>query len=536
MIDSDAVEYDFTSGVTTVANLSAGSLAFDTDAGIQTLADMPVATNATGTINSYTSQLDGTPILTIHGVASGSGSIGTTTVGIGTTTPAWKLTVSNSATTTTKAFIGITDELAGANLKTWTLSSQGGSFWIATSSDQYATSSVPALMINTNGNVGIGTSSPSSKLSIEGTCVDTGGGCADIAELYKATEPVFPGDIVAVDVDEALAVKKATASSTLIGVVSTNPAIGINGNGLEFLSGASYQSNPARPAIALSGRVPVKVSTENGPIKIGDRISASSIPGRGMKASSSVETVGIALESFDGSTSTTTEVVNGVTVITGETVVFVNLGQGSVDTGLAAIAAGETNAWSVDQTSGKVNVNFFGDVDLNGNKLLNVAAIVSQNGSWRIDENGRMNLKFLETEHLTVGSAEKPTGITLFDQTTKQPYCITVNSGAVVSTAGDCESLGGVSPIVGSGSTIEPSTPAPADSTSSTTTPTETIGETIGGSTSESPTSETSPAEEPPLESAEADLTGQAAPDTTTATPETEPAPPITSAEPPPAT
>jgi len=212
--------------------------------------------------------------------------------------------------------------------------------------------------------------------------------------------------------------------------------------------------------------------------------------------------------------------------------VFVNLASAPLDSGLYLLAsaysstaaglsagAGPTSAWSVDQSTGKVNVNFYGDISLNGNNLLNVAAIVSQNGSWRISENGRMNLKFIDTEHLTVGSTEKPTGITLFDQTTKQPYCITVNNGTVVSTAGDCESLLGVSPIVGSGptgATIEPSAPAPADATSSTTTPTE----TIGGSTSASSATDTTTTT------------------TTTTTPEPPPAdaPPITSAEPPPAT
>ena len=149
-----------------------------------------------------------------------------------------------------------------------------------------------------------------------------------------------------------------------------------------------------------------------------------------------------------------------------------------------------TNAWSVDQSTGKVNVNFYGDVDLRGNNLLNVAAIVSQNGLWRLDENGRLTTRFIETEYLTVGSVEKPTGITLFDQTTKQPYCITVNNGAVVSSSGNCESLEGASPSL--------------------------------------PTSTSELTPEPPLEPSSEGLTGQAAPDTTTATPEpvvTEPPP-----------
>ena len=63
--------------------------------------------------------------------------------------------------------------------------------------------------------------------------------------------------------------------------------------------------------IALNGRVYLKVSTENGSIKIGDAITSSSIPGVGMRATGAGRVVGIALESFD---------IDGV----GKIMVFVN--------------------------------------------------------------------------------------------------------------------------------------------------------------------------------------------------------------------
>jgi hypothetical protein len=52
--------------------------------------------------------------------------------------------------------------------------------------------------------------------------------------------------------------------------------------------------------VALKGRVPIRLSNENGSIKKGDRIQLSSIPGIGMKATKSSVVVGIALEDFDG--------------------------------------------------------------------------------------------------------------------------------------------------------------------------------------------------------------------------------------------
>jgi hypothetical protein len=51
--------------------------------------------------------------------------------------------------------------------------------------------------------------------------------------------------------------------------------------------------------VALTGRVLVKVSAENGPIKIGDYLTASSLPGVAMKATAAGKTIGMALENFD---------------------------------------------------------------------------------------------------------------------------------------------------------------------------------------------------------------------------------------------
>jgi hypothetical protein len=48
--------------------------------------------------------------------------------------------------------------------------------------------------------------------------------------------------------------------------------------------------------VALAGRVPVKFSAENGPVKIGDYLTLSSRPGIAAKATESGDVIGIALE------------------------------------------------------------------------------------------------------------------------------------------------------------------------------------------------------------------------------------------------
>ncbi|OGZ98613.1 MAG: hypothetical protein A3D57_03515, partial [Candidatus Sungbacteria bacterium RIFCSPHIGHO2_02_FULL_46_12] len=325
---------------------------------------------------------------------------------------------------------------------------------------------LPILSIDgLNGRVGIGTSSPSSKLSIEGTCVDTGGGCADYAELYPATEPVDPGDIVAVDASVPGSVRKATANTAVIGIVSSNPAITIEGSSLQFLTGIGYKNNPLKPSVALVGRVPVKVSTEGGAITIGDRIALSSIPGRGMKATTSGTSVGVALSSFDQTKATTTEVTQkGDIVYIGTVMVFVNLGYHQLDNGealmsslyssLATTSASGTPValptWAIDPATGEVKGGSY--VDFKGKDIVNARGIFSENGTWSIDEAGvlvahEVRAQKIITQELEVGSSAKPSGITVYDTVTKQPSCLTVTAGIVNAAAGACpEDTSGIAP------------------------------------------------------------------------------------------
>jgi hypothetical protein len=85
-------------------------------------------------------------------------------VGIGTTTPNWKFQVAG-----TRPSIALTDtsQTAASNNQHWLLSSMGGNFYIGTSTGLYATST-PALTILGSGNIGIGTTTPSEKLYVNG--------------------------------------------------------------------------------------------------------------------------------------------------------------------------------------------------------------------------------------------------------------------------------------------------------------------------------------------------------------------------------
>jgi hypothetical protein len=111
-------------------------------------------------------------------------------------------------------------------------------------------------------------------------CLQTGS--ADVAERVNASEALEPGDVVEIDPahPDHFRLARTPYSTLLAGVISTNPAIIMNVQGVT-LAGDSVADE--RPPLALLGRVPVRVSAENGPIGIGDLLVASSTPGLAMR-------------------------------------------------------------------------------------------------------------------------------------------------------------------------------------------------------------------------------------------------------------
>lgn len=103
-------------------------------------------------------------------------------------------------------------------------------------------------------------------------------GGADVAELipHVGRTPVA-GDVVMIDADNPMHYRVADEanSAAVAGVIATKPGVLMNA-GVEDVGDA--------PALALVGRVPVKVTDEAGSIRAGDLLVASSTPGHAMKA------------------------------------------------------------------------------------------------------------------------------------------------------------------------------------------------------------------------------------------------------------
>ncbi len=137
--------------------------------------------------------------------------------------------------------------------------------------------------------------------------VDCTGTPGDLAENFGTNDPTIVAADVVVSTGEAFALTKDGAktskafikkSSTpyqanILGVVSTQPN--------EVYADDLFNNSENPRPVALVGRVPVKVTSENGLVQTGDYLTSSSVAGHAMKATRPGMVLGQALSSDNGS-------------------------------------------------------------------------------------------------------------------------------------------------------------------------------------------------------------------------------------------
>jgi hypothetical protein len=120
-------------------------------------------------------------------------------------------------------------------------------------------------------------------------------GGADFAEMLPAQAGLEPGDVLVIDVDGKLGRSTQPHQRSVVGVYATKPG---------FLGGAHEGADlTGKVPLAVVGIVPVKVTSENGSIKPGDKLTASSTAGHAMRAGDDAgigTVIGKALSAIEG--------------------------------------------------------------------------------------------------------------------------------------------------------------------------------------------------------------------------------------------
>ncbi|MFA6554524.1 MAG: hypothetical protein WCS89_03370 [Candidatus Paceibacterota bacterium] len=175
--------YEAYTGITSASSLQTGNFNFETNAGAVSWAELVIDSGApANTPQSYTAHLNSAPMLTIGGLSDGGGNITNAGVGIGTTSP-WGSFAISPFTTTYPAF----------NIGTTTATFTGSYF-----------------MVSGTGNVGIATSSPYAKLSIQGATSGT-------TPLFAISTSTNASPSLQIDQNGLLTMNTPGATSTITG-------------------------------------------------------------------------------------------------------------------------------------------------------------------------------------------------------------------------------------------------------------------------------------------------------------------------------
>ncbi len=253
---------------------------------------------------------------------------------------------------------------------------------------------------------------------------------SDIGEYVKiegVAKDYELGDLLEASMSPGIFRKSSQAySPALIGPVT---------NASAFIAGAgnvTWQEGEVIDGVilSLSGQVQVKVSTENGPIQVGDPLTSANQPGVAMKATAPGRVIGMALESFDQASSTT-----------GKILVFVNphwyAGKLAIDGSLATSTEGTTTE-GTSIVQGSSNFDEF---------IQKVKGALASLGLFI--ENGIVQVRELIAEKIFVKKAriEK---IEMVDQTTGEIYCTWIENGEWVKIKEECAEMS--TPASGGGS------------------------------------------------------------------------------------
>lgn len=174
------------------------------------------------------------------------------------------------------------DDTANTGGRLWRVGETGGTAFGQFDIYNETDSTLGLTIVGSSGNVGIGTSSPSYKLQVQGDVHSSGEVSAatihanyqDVAEWVDSEGDLTSGTVVAVESGSTNKIRRSEGGyeTGVAGVVSPRPGLILGTRG------------PGKVLVAHTGRVLVNVDASNGPIAAGDLLVSGLVPGYAMKS------------------------------------------------------------------------------------------------------------------------------------------------------------------------------------------------------------------------------------------------------------
>jgi hypothetical protein len=184
---------------------------------------------------------------------------------------------------------------------------------------------------------------------------------------------------------------------------------GVKTKASSFIAGDGIYPQENSVVMALTGRVPVKVTTKNGKIKIGDLLTSSDIPGVAMKATEPGKVIGSALENYEN---------EGI----GKILVFIN------------------PHWSIGSPENEPSI--FDKFTLVIKKVLEKLGLIIENGLVTIQ---KLFVKEIVIDNAKIKEAEiekaRINKIEMIDQMTGEIYCTWIENGVWQKVKGECNNI-----------------------------------------------------------------------------------------------
>ncbi len=202
-------------------------------------------------------------------------------VGIGTTTPAYKLDVGSGIINNQGGMFRQAGTTAPAlDNASWIYTEAGVGLVLETGGIMRLGSQSAGVFAEwmrlQGGKVGIGTTSPATALHVVGDATVMGNIAAkyqDVAEWVPARRRLTAGTVVVVDADRSNEVTAASVAYTRVaGVVSKKPGLSLG------------EAGDGKLLVAAMGRVRVRVDATRGPIRAGDLLVTSDREGYAMRS------------------------------------------------------------------------------------------------------------------------------------------------------------------------------------------------------------------------------------------------------------